>query len=254
MLFQIADLIAVVAASDLMLVLLALGSVDNPLRVLLGLAMTLFLPGYALVAAIFPDEGPEPLKRLALSVACSLGTAALAGLVLNQSRPGLQPGSGGMRLSVVTFLAALLAIIRRLAVGPKARPDYPFRLMLPGAALLSVTAVLIVLALNVSSTPAPAQGLEGYSSLWMVQTKETGPGSIDVGVTSGEFDVTGYKLELLVNNQVVQEWPTLTLEPGQTWQATVHLPPGIAGRRLDLNLYRLDAPTQLYRHTGLTLN
>ncbi len=253
MLYQIADLAAVLITTDLMLVLIALGPVDNPLRAWLGLALALFLPGYALVAALFPGPGLGLLKRVTLSIASSLGISALGGLLLNQTGLGLQPATWAVWLGVVTLVAALVALLRRRNLAP-VPPTYPFKLALPDAALLGVAVVLIVLAVNIAREPAPFNGLEAYSSLWMVQGKDTGSNSISVGVESGEFDVTGYKLQLLINNQVVKEWPSITLKPGEVWEATVQIPPGNPGRRLDLNLYRLDAPTELYRHTGLTLD
>ncbi len=254
MLYQFSDLLAVLAATDLMIVLVALGAVDNPLRALLGLAMTLLLPGYAITAALFPGESLERVKRLAVSVASSLGVAAMGGLLLNQTGPGLQTGSWALWFGGVTFAAAAVAAVRRFRTLSVSRPRPPFRLALPGAALLSLTAFLIAVALSLSIQPAPAEGLSGYSSLWMVPSKDATVGSVDLGLASGEFGLRNYKLQLLLNNRVVKEWPSITLRPGESWEATVQVPPGLGGRRLELDLYRLDAPTQIYRHTELTIN
>jgi len=64
-----------------------------------------------------------------------------------------------------------------------------------------------------------------------------------------------YKVQLLVNNQVVKEWPTITLNNGEQWVDNLVLPPEWAqASSVDAVLYRLDKPDQVYRHVWLQHN
>jgi uncharacterized membrane protein len=149
-----ADLAAVV-----LLTLLALGSVllpgvrETPLRVVVGLPLVLFLPGYALVAALFPEASPETggdgspsptvlypgdvesadlddrttprgitvVERVGLSFAASLLLAAAVGLLLNNTPLGLRlvPIVGSLAVVVVGLVA--IAVRRRLALAAETR-------------------------------------------------------------------------------------------------------------------------------------
>ena len=77
-----ADLAAVVALTVAMLAAVSLPGVrETPLRIVLGVPFTLFAPGYAIVAALFPeaedsrseagDGGVDGLERVAYSIGVS---------------------------------------------------------------------------------------------------------------------------------------------------------------------------------------
>ncbi|MEL9989875.1 MAG: DUF1616 domain-containing protein [Thermoproteus sp.] len=86
-------------AATLVVVFAAEGS----LRYVLGAFYVLFLPGYAVVEALYP-RGDEisPLERLALSIGLSLAVVPLVGLLLNYS-------PWGIRLAPVAIAIAAVA-------------------------------------------------------------------------------------------------------------------------------------------------
>jgi uncharacterized membrane protein len=60
------------------------------LRVIFALPMILFIPGYILIAALFPDnEDLDGIERFALSFGLSLAIVPLIGLVLNYTPFGI---------------------------------------------------------------------------------------------------------------------------------------------------------------------
>lgn len=74
------------------------------IRYALGGIIVLFLPGYSLVEALYPDEsGLSPIERLALSIGLSLALVPLVGLVLNYT-------PWGIRLNPIIFSLAILII------------------------------------------------------------------------------------------------------------------------------------------------
>jgi len=57
---------------------------ETPVRIILGLHLVLFLPGYALIAALFPRKGDlDGIERIALSFGLSIAVVPLLGLALN---------------------------------------------------------------------------------------------------------------------------------------------------------------------------
>lgn len=99
---------------------------ETPLRVPFAFAFVLFLPGYALVAAGFPERygrdgestrlfigGIGPIERIVLSVAVSIAAVILVGIVLVFSPVGFVFSAVLLSLSGVTLSATLLAAWRR---------------------------------------------------------------------------------------------------------------------------------------------
>ncbi|MGC9227721.1 DUF1616 domain-containing protein [Caldivirga sp.] len=62
-----------------------------PIRYALGALSVLFLPGYALIEALYPrGDEVSPLERLALSIGLSLAVVPLVGLLLNYTPWGIR--------------------------------------------------------------------------------------------------------------------------------------------------------------------
>jgi uncharacterized membrane protein len=127
-----ADLAAVIA-----LVVLTLGVVflpvvsETPLRIILGLPFVLFIPGYAFIAALFPEAGSGPvdsdadadddpeergidgIERVALSFGLSIAVVPLIGLVLNFTPWGIRLVPIMLAVSGFTLVATAIAAVRR---------------------------------------------------------------------------------------------------------------------------------------------
>jgi uncharacterized membrane protein len=206
-----ADLVVV-----LLLTLLTVGSVflpvlrDTPLRVVFGLVFLLFVPGYALTAALFP-EGPQRdsgsgaqsggglaelghdgtltgLERVALSLGLSIAIVPLIGLGLNFTPFGIRLVP--IVASVTTLVVVLVAVAarRRLALPANERLVVPLRAWVAGArsalfapqsrtdAVLNVFLVIAVLAAAGSvayAVSVPSQG-ESFSEFYLLTEDEDG--------------------------------------------------------------------------------
>jgi len=86
------------------------------LRYVFGSALVLFLPGYALIEALYPKRELDELTRFALSIGLSLALAPLTGLVLNYTPFGIR------LLPVAISLAGLTLAL--LSVAVKRKFDY----------------------------------------------------------------------------------------------------------------------------------
>ncbi|HEX6228423.1 MAG TPA: DUF1616 domain-containing protein, partial [Solirubrobacterales bacterium] len=108
--------LAVIAAAASALVALLVPIEE--LRLIGALPLTLALPGYAIVAVTFARRPLGQAHVLLLSLALSLITLALGGLVLNYSPGGIRSVSWAVLLFVIVLAASRGAAIRRPPVEP----------------------------------------------------------------------------------------------------------------------------------------
>ncbi len=86
----------------------------SPVRIILGLPLVLFLPGYALIAALFPiKDDLDGIERVALSFGLSIAITPLLGLALNYTPFGIRLAPVLIVLSVFTISLAICAYVRR---------------------------------------------------------------------------------------------------------------------------------------------
>lgn len=79
------DLKVVIVMSALTFVFVLMPPLDSTaLRIIFGIPLVLFLPGYALIAALFPGKNDlDTIERIALSFGLSIAIVPLIGLALN---------------------------------------------------------------------------------------------------------------------------------------------------------------------------
>jgi uncharacterized membrane protein len=98
------------------------------LRVIFALPMILFIPGYTLIAALFPGkEDLDGLERLALSFGLSIAVVPLIGLILNYTPWGIRLDPIVISLVALTTVFTFLAQYRRSILPGENRFVVPFR-------------------------------------------------------------------------------------------------------------------------------
>jgi uncharacterized membrane protein len=144
-----ADLVAVVVAVVVAILAVFLPVVnETPLRIVVGLPFVLFIPGYALIAALFPEAGESPaepetddfepedaetrsgidgIERLALSFGLSIAVVPLIGLALNFTPWGIRLTPIMVSLSLFTLLCTAVAAQRRRQLPSEERFAVPYR-------------------------------------------------------------------------------------------------------------------------------
>ena len=76
----------------------------SPVRIILGLPLVLFLPGYSLIATLFPRKADlDGIERIALSFGLSIAITPLLGLALNYTPFGIRLSPVLIVLSVFTI-------------------------------------------------------------------------------------------------------------------------------------------------------
>lgn len=181
---------------------------ETPLRVLVGLVFVLFIPGYALIAALFPESGSGPtsgseteqsdptaedggidgIERVALSFGTSIAIVPLVGLVLNFTPFGIRLVPIVASLSILTLGLLAVATRRRRALPAEDRFRVPYErwgrdvrseLFAPetrvDAALNVFLAISVILAVSSVgyAVAVPKQG-ESFSEFYLLTETEDG--------------------------------------------------------------------------------
>ena len=207
------DLVVVLAFGVALLPSIAL---TGAVRVALGLAFVLFLPGYALVAALFPKDGEiDWIERIALSFGLSIAVVPLLGLLLNYTPWGirLEPIVGTVFLFTLGMCG--LAYRRRMEVPPEKRlalsidlapPKWKEYTLVDKALTIALVASIVLAAgtlAYVVATPRPGDRFTEFYVLDANGTVEDYPSRLNVsenatvilGVVDHEFTAVSYTVE-----------------------------------------------------------
>ncbi len=95
------------------------------LRIILGLPFILFLPGYFLIAALFPGKEIDWIERIALSFGLSIAVTPLIGLGLNYTPFGIRLIPVTLLLYVFILSFSMIAYIRRKHLPEDDRYNLP---------------------------------------------------------------------------------------------------------------------------------
>jgi uncharacterized membrane protein len=218
-------------------------------RIVAALPLTLFLPGYAIVAVAFGSSELALPKRMMLSVGISLMVLVLGALVLNVFPFGIRTASWAVLLPLVVLAACRGAALRR--EKPRQRRERPpadrFRPSLGSVALIAAAVVLAGAALVLAQKPLPAKNAEGFTVLWMLPA-DAREDAVVVGVESDKQDPASYRLEVTVGGESRPREYRVQLDPGEERTFEVEVPPRSGGRtRVVASLYRKSEPQRLYR-------
>jgi uncharacterized membrane protein len=192
-------------------VVLIPGLNSTPLRALVGLVFVLFPPGYAFIAALFPEgastgnsadeadpstggriprpgSGIDDLERVALSFGTSIAIVPLIGLILNFTPWGIRLVPVLLSLSGFTLCMTALAAIRRWNLPEDERFRVPYKhwmaatkaeLLEPetqtDAALNVVLVIALLLAVGSVGyvVSVPNQG-ESFSEFYLLTKNDSG--------------------------------------------------------------------------------
>ena len=219
------DLLAVMVIAGLSAVLALVLPADSIVRLICALPLVLFLPGYAITAALFPPRSLGVPERLLFSLGLSVIVTALAGLALNLTPWGLQTSTWAIALAAIVVAGRRHRLARRRqdAAITAVPVDMKFKLRFRDGLLLGLAVLVTGTAIGLTRLPVAPNGVAGYTSLWMIPANPGNSNDFRLGLNSAEFAETRYRLQVSVGDQVVQAWPELSLKPGEAWETTIGL-------------------------------
>jgi len=219
---------------------------ETPIRIILGLPLVLFLPGYALIAAVFPRKDDlDAIERIALSFGLSIAITPLLGLALNYTPFGIRLSPILIVLSVFTISLALGAYVRRSRIPEEDRfvVDFDeFKDFLLAQVFFSkkkkcidriLTVVLIIsiilaisMTVYVIITPKEGEkftefyvlGSNGTASDYPTNLKVGEEGEVIIGIVNHEYANVTYRLEVRLNRGVIDE-KSVELMHNETWES-----------------------------------
>ena len=234
-------------------------------QVVLALPLVIGLTGYVITSAIFVHKQLGKAEHLLFVITLSFVTTALGGLILNLTPAGLRRDSWLVYLCVVALAAGVIALVRRVRLAAdattltlsKTHSSQPLPRQLAQVALFACAGLIALAAILIARTPpTPAQGLQGYTLLWVLPPgtgKNTDTQTMRVGVQSAEFSATEYRLQIQQDGEVLGEW-SLQLQPGGQWESDVPTALHQKDTQVKAFLYRADLPNVAYRQVAFWPN
>jgi hypothetical protein len=198
------------------------------IRIAAGLVLSLYLPGALAVAALFRRR-VDPCLRVVLSVALSLATTMLVGLVVASTRLGFGAGTVWAGLLAMCVPLGVVTVIRRPSKRlARFTPRIRWRHVLAGAPALALT-VLLVVAI------AAATRYRSTDSYYTELAAHRSGSATVVVVASHERHSVRYRYEERADGGVSRT-ERFALRPGQRVQFAVSGPTG----HVEVMLYRDD--------------
>ena len=195
---------------------------ETTLRIVLTLPVVLFIPGYCLIAALFPKEGDIGLiERIMLSIGVSIAVVSLIGLGLNFTPWGIRLDPIVISLTLFTYVMILVAFYQKALLPVGERFRIPFsaiaggirqEFLPPGESkidhLLSVVLALVILVVIISTVyviAAPKEG-ERFTEFFILGENRTATDYPDliiagqnypmfIGVGNYEYRKINYTIE-----------------------------------------------------------
>ena len=252
----------------------------------LSLPMVLFLPGYALIAAIFPAKNDlEGIERLALSFGLSIAIIPLIGLGLNYTPWGIRLIPILMSLSGFTLVMCWAAYLRRrklpenkafathikasfLALktevmeNSETKIDKILMVILIFSILASVaTLVYVIMAPKEGEhfTEFYILGPEGMADNYPTRYAVGENGTVIVGITNHEYRTMNYSMEMQLENtsmDLPENLIHISLGHDAAWEEPVTITPPFEGKNMKLEflLFNETEKSVPYRDLHLWIN
>lgn len=249
------------------------------IRTILGVLLVLFLPGYALIASLFPKKNDlDGIERASLSFGLSIAITPLIGLALNYTPFGIRLDPVLVSLSAFTIILCVAAFLRRSRIPEENRFWVDFGGFFSGiregfrgesktSKILSVILVIsIILAIATTAyiiikpkegekfTEFYILGPGGKASDYPTNLTSGEEGKVIIGIVNHENAETSYRLVVTANGTVQSE-QTVKLANGEKLEIPYNFTAGDPGtRKLEFLLFKLPDNNNIYRSLHLWLN
>ena len=195
---------------------------ETPLRILFALPVVLFIPGYALIAALFPGRSEiGNIERLALSFGLSIAVVPLIGLALNYTPWGIRLDPIVISLTLFTAAMMLVAQYRRTLLPPEEQYAPPVAEMKDAIksdlfsagqsrldralSIILIIAIIAAVATTVFVIVVPKEG-EKFTEFFVLGEKQKAAdyptqlaagdkGSLYIGIGNHEYRTINYTVE-----------------------------------------------------------
>jgi len=251
---------------------------DTFVRTVVGIPIVLFIPGYVLIAALFPKKDDlDALERIALSLGFSIAVAPLLGFLLNFTF-GIWLLPLLITLCIYNIALIIIAAYRREKVREEERFSVPLYRIFSAInnetnvprierTINGILIFVIVLSIGMLyyeiTTPTIGERFtefyildpagEAYS--YPANLKYDSPNEILVGVVNHEYAPVNYTIQVALEGEVLTDtW--FRLDHNATWKKNITYVPDKIGTGMNLEfwLFKEDNFTSPYRELHLWVN
>lgn len=222
-------------------------------RIILGLALVLFFPGYMLITALFPKRSDlDPVERVALSFALSIALVPLIGFILNFTRWGIRLYPILILLTAFVIVMSMIAWIRRARIFPSEPFHITLNINFPSWARQSKLGKVLTIALISSIIMAmgsfiyvictPKSG-EKFTEFYILAKKGAAKGyprtflvgetkHLILSIENHEYEETTYTAKMLIGEKEVRWIGPIILKNKEKWEKKVSFTPTQPGKKI----------------------
>ena len=191
----------------------------------------LFLPGYSLIATLFPRKDDlDAIERIALSFGLSIAITPLLGLALNYTPFGIRLSHVLIVLSVFTISLAMGAYVRRSMIPEEDRFSVDFGAFFTSLkesfktadtrrdkilTVILIISIILAISMTVYVIITPKEG-EKFTEFYVLGPNGTAndyptnlkvgeEGKVIIGIVNYEYANVTYQLEVRLNREVIDE-------------------------------------------------
>jgi uncharacterized membrane protein len=248
----------------------------TPIRTILGLFLILFIPGYSLIAALFPKKSDlDGIERLALSFGLSIAISPLIGLALNYTPFGIRLDPILLSLTIFILAMSIVAYLRRRKIPENERFNVPFanyfseiknsfhkesrteRIL----SIILIISIILAISTTIFIIVKPKEGEKftefyilgpgGKASDYPTNLTPGQTGNIIIGIVNHEYQTTEYQLVIREGNQTFKN-ESLTLQKEQKIEIPFNFTSGSVGqKKMEFLLYKKPDLQNIYRELHL---
>lgn len=223
---------------------------SSALRIVFGLPVVLFFPGYILMVALFPRKNQlDSIERVALCFGFSIAIVPLIGLILNYTPWGIRLYPILISVTIFILATSLIAWYRRYRLAAAERFTVSLNLSLApwrGQGFIdTILSVILIVTIAgsmgtlgyVVAKPKVGEkftefyilGLEGKAIDYPRELKVGEPGKVIVGIINREHETVSYWVKVRIDGVRNNEVGPLVLEHDEKWEEVVSFTPHRAG-------------------------
>ena len=270
------DLVITILLTLLFILFVSVPSLqETPVRIILGFSLVIFLPGYSLIAMLFPRKNDLGwIERTTLSFGLSIAIVPLLGVALNYTPFGIRLSPILLILSTFTISLSIIAWIRRLKLPVEERFKIPFESLLKvnlgqsaldkGLSIVLIASIIVSCATLIYVVVTPKTG-ERFSEFYLLGSNGLAAdyptelmggveGELIIGIVNHEYENVTYLLEVTFNGSLIYE-EQISLIENEMWESPFTFKAIEKGenQKLEFLLYK-DRQREAYRTLHLWVN
>lgn len=253
---------------------------DNSIfKIVMGIPTVLFIPGYVLIAALFPKrEDIYGVERITLSLIMSIVVVSFLGLLLNFTL-GIDLFPIVATLCILEIITMFIAIYRRNRLSSDERFSVSFhktydnvvnslnpKTKMDGLLTIVLIFSIIIFAGTIYlsfTTPKIGEKFTEFYVLnssartdnYLTDLKVNHPYDYLVGIVNYEYMPVDYTIKVALDKNVLAS-ESLTLNYEEVWENDITFVPDKEGKNMQLEfwLFKNNNPTEPYRKLYLWVN